>query len=181
MNVKVQELLQDVAADRDRLWRSIEGASEEEAQRSPAEGRWSIAQMLDHLLKSERASAKLYQRKLTEAQQRQIPAETRTDSELGSLDHFREQFKQPREAPPIVLPEDGRALSELRRDLEESHRKLLEVIESLSSYDLSQLSHPHPILGDLNLYQWLLVGGQHELRHAKQIEKIRAGFAASAT
>lgn len=178
MNAKVQELIEDAAAHRDRLWKSIEGISEEEAQRPPAEGKWSIAEILDHLLKSETATMKLYQRKLAEAQQRQILPDNRPGSERGSLDHMREQFRQPGRAPDIVVPEAGKPLSQLRQSLEQSRQRLLGLIDSLSEYDLSQLTHPHPLLGELNLYQWILVGGQHELRHAKQIERIRGEVAA---
>lgn len=29
----------------------------------------------------------------------------------------------------------------------------------------------HPLLGELDLYQWLIFVGQHEGRHKKQIER----------
>ena len=33
---------------------------------------------------------------------------------------------------------------------------------------------PHIAFGDLDCYQWLLLVGQHSLRHALQIEEIKA-------
>jgi len=36
---------------------------------------------------------------------------------------------------------------------------------------LGEIKHNHPILGELDLYQWLIFLGQHESRHRKQIER----------
>jgi hypothetical protein len=32
--------------------------------------------------------------------------------------------------------------------------------------------YPHPLVGMLNLYQWILFVGQHEGRHSEQIRDI---------
>jgi hypothetical protein len=36
---------------------------------------------------------------------------------------------------------------------------------------LGEIKHNHAILGELDLYQWLIFVGQHEGRHRKQIER----------
>jgi hypothetical protein len=36
------------------------------------------------------------------------------------------------------------------------------------------LLYPHPALGPINAYQWLLVMGGHESRHRRQINGIKA-------
>ncbi len=36
---------------------------------------------------------------------------------------------------------------------------------------LGEIKHTHPVLGELDLYQWLIFLGQHESRHKKQIER----------
>jgi hypothetical protein len=37
---------------------------------------------------------------------------------------------------------------------------------------LGDITVPHPVLGPLNLYQWVLFVGGHESRHAIQIREI---------
>jgi hypothetical protein len=55
---------------------------------------------------------------------------------------------------------------------------MLQSIEQLSPYDLTQLKYPHPFLGELDMYQWILIAGGHEGRHVAQIKRIKseAGF-----
>ena len=36
---------------------------------------------------------------------------------------------------------------------------------------LGEIKHDHVVLGELDLYQWLIFLGQHEARHTKQIER----------
>jgi hypothetical protein len=40
--------------------------------------------------------------------------------------------------------------------------------------DLRNHFFPHMAFGDLDCYQWLVVLAQHSLRHALQIEEIKA-------
>jgi hypothetical protein len=37
---------------------------------------------------------------------------------------------------------------------------------------LGDISHPHPALGPLTLYEWIVFVGGHEIRHAEQIKEI---------
>ena len=36
---------------------------------------------------------------------------------------------------------------------------------------IGEIKHTHAILGELDLYQWLIFLGQHERRHTRQIER----------
>ncbi|MEA2712972.1 MAG: hypothetical protein QOK27_933, partial [Gemmatimonadales bacterium] len=40
---------------------------------------------------------------------------------------------------------------------------------------LGGLTFSHPLLGSLDLYQWILFVGQHEARHAAQIAELGRG------
>jgi hypothetical protein len=58
---------------------------------------------------------------------------------------------------------------------------MLANVEQLNGFDLTRVTHPHPFAGPLNTYQWILIAGAHEHRHAEQIERIKAqtGFPSS--
>jgi hypothetical protein len=58
--------------------------------------------------------------------------------------------------------------------LQASRATVTATAESLSSVDLTEMIHPHVFFGPLNTYQWLLVTGWHERRHAGQIERVKA-------
>ncbi len=56
--------------------------------------------------------------------------------------------------------------------LREVRQKTLAFIEETRGRDLSAYRRPHPFLGSLNLYDWLLMIAHHEVRHTKQILEI---------
>lgn len=47
------------------------------------------------------------------------------------------------------------------------------MFASETQAELREHFFPHIVFGDLDCYQWLLVLGQHGLRHALQIEEIK--------
>jgi hypothetical protein len=45
---------------------------------------------------------------------------------------------------------------------------------------LGEVIQPHLVLGPINLYQWLLFVGGHEVRHTAQVREIAAALKTSA-
>jgi hypothetical protein len=37
---------------------------------------------------------------------------------------------------------------------------------------IDAVTHPHPVLGVIDAYQWFIFIGSHEARHAEQIREI---------
>ncbi len=54
----------------------------------------------------------------------------------------------------------------------QARKDLLATIKSSSNVDLSQLSFPHPALGRINMYQWVLFTAKHERCHTRQVDSI---------
>jgi hypothetical protein len=48
------------------------------------------------------------------------------------------------------------------------------VIVENADVDLSAIKRPHPVLHDLDMYQWALFVAQHEERHRRQMERTLA-------
>lgn len=72
---------------------------------------------------------------------------------------------------------------ELVRDKQGSFERLVATrdatvafIESTRGTDVSLYRFKHPFLGSLNMYDWFLTIGYHELRHAKQIRELVETF-----
>ena len=72
------------------------------------------------------------------------------------------------------MPRGDLSAAEGLAALETSRRELLSAVAEGDGLALGTVTYPHPLLGDLNLYQWILFVGQHEARHAGQIREIAA-------
>ena len=74
-------------------------------------------------------------------------------------------------SPPTVQPRANIDISEALDGLESSREALRAAAIAASGLSIGDIKHTHPILGELDLYQWLIFVGQHEGRHKKQIER----------
>ena len=103
-----------------------------------------------------------------------IGPDPRADSVLGVLDQF-DVESSPRKvrSPGPFTPQKGLSRQDLLDGLASTREGLLDVLAKAGSYDLGELSFPHPVLGRLDGYQWLVYLGQHELRHLHQVERSR--------
>jgi hypothetical protein len=75
------------------------------------------------------------------------------------------------QSPAAVRPRENVDISEALEGLESSREALRAAVVSASGLSLGEIKHTHPILGELDLYQWLIFLGQHEGRHKRQIER----------
>ena len=57
--------------------------------------------------------------------------------------------------------------------LSDSRARLKLAIDEADGIDLSQMHFPHPVLGRLDMYQWILFVGKHERRHIAQIARVK--------
>jgi hypothetical protein len=62
--------------------------------------------------------------------------------------------------------------------LEGARTATREAVRDADGLALAKVSAPHPVLGPLNLYEWILFVAGHEARHAEQIGEVAAGLAA---
>ncbi len=77
------------------------------------------------------------------------------------------------QAPEIVRPKGAPAADSLS-SLSASREALLAVCRDADGLAVQAVKAPHALLGKLDLYQWVLMVGQHERRHAAQLRSIAA-------
>ena len=75
------------------------------------------------------------------------------------------------QSPAQVQPRQDIDISEALEGLESSREALRAAVVTADGLALGEIKHNHAILGELDLYQWLIFLGQHEGRHRKQIER----------
>jgi hypothetical protein len=98
----------------------------------------------------------------------------RADSDDLDAVHSIDRFQVERVITPIQtrnVPERGHSRIELFAGLRASREKLLAIIRAGTDVSWSRIIAPHPALGELNLYQWLMFVARHEDRHRAQLER----------
>ena len=149
---------------REQLLQTVAGLSDEQLNAHPEEGRWSVAQVMEHLCLMEGSITKGISHTL--ASEESKPAEDKPISATLNRD-----FKV--KAPSFVEPSDSfRTLTELKGMLSESRNQFNQVVGLADPRELEQKSFPHPMFKDLSLKQWIPFVGLHEKRHLMQIEEL---------
>lgn len=165
-------LTDHLAESSQQFLNSVEGLTPEQWNFKAGPDRWSIAQCAEHIalsedflreliegkvLTAEPTPDKIAERKLVDEKvlpmivdrsfKAQAPEPLRPTSKFGSPQSAVDHFKQSRALTAALAAE---------RD------------------DLREHAGPHPVLKELDAYQWLLFLSGHTLRHTAQIEEVKA-------
>lgn len=167
-----QLVVDQLTASRERLLELVHGLTEEQLAFSPAAGRWSIGECLEHVTRVETRVLALIEKKLAGASPETGQREARVDDALikkALLDRT-----VGRNAPENARPTGQWANSgELFAEFLKTRQRTSEFAATTQA-DLRSYFHPHGALGELDCYQWLLVLSLHGSRHGQQMEEIRA-------
>jgi len=146
------------------------------AQPQVEDNAWSISDVVHHVSLVDEANAKLTSNMLKRARTNPLPPDTSPDgSEIHSMDEvFARMGAAKFQAPEFVAPHSNSVIGESLAKLEASRERMLANVNQLDGFNLSGLTYPHPFAGELNAYQWVLMAGAHEARHAEQIERMKA-------
>ncbi|WP_223068972.1 DinB family protein [Paenibacillus caui] len=149
---------------RQLLWNAVAGLSCEKLNKPPARGKWSAAQVLEHLYLTERAIAG--QIGITLKEGRNARAEPKPFRLV--LDRSRHMAT----LPHLVPGDEPATLESLKSKLNQSRHALEEVLKDVDDELGKNRSFPHPEYGPMNLKQWEEFVGIHEQRHLEQIKDI---------
>jgi len=157
---------------RKELLRSFEGVPGDRlCQRATPEG-WSVAEILDHLRMVEAGVARLITKRVAQAREAGLGEEKSTEPVLPTFDQHSAQLENAvMQSPATVVPRANIDINEAVEGLEGSREALRAAAVSANGLSIGEIKHTHQILGELDLYQWLIFVGQHEGRHKKQIER----------
>jgi hypothetical protein len=166
MHPRLAEVMDFVERKRKDLLQSFAGVAPEPMRRRVSDESWSVAEIIDHLRLVET-------RRAADARAKGVGEERSTESVLGSLDRLEiEAATHLMEAPSIVRPRPYADPADAIAGLDDSRKALREAAASVSGLALGEIRQLHRGLGEeLDLYQWLVFLGQHEGRHARQIQR----------
>ena len=178
MHPRLAELIEYADRQRAELLSAVDAVPEGGRDLKVEASVWSVAEVLEHLYRVETGIVRLLKRGVERARADGAPLEQEHGS-LSSLDAFRlTERSYAVGAPEPVLPRGELTAAAGIAALAESRRALMDAASAGSGLALGAISYPHPMLGALTLYQWILFVGQHELRHARQIHSISANLRA---
>jgi DinB superfamily len=162
-------ILKNLEDGRDSFLRSIAGLSEAQLHFKPQPDRWSIAECIEHIVLAEDT---MYVRATNGAVN---PNGLALDPEKDERFTAAVVARRRKVVAPEAVRPAGRFTS-----TEEACRQFLEHRERAIAYarecseDVRHLFAVHPLLGEIDCYQFLLLLAVHPARHAAQIEEIKS-------
>lgn len=156
---------------RDRLAKAIDGMSAEDLSRHP-EGKWSSAEILDHLNQTYRGTVKNCEHCLAAGKSN------------ASVDRNRKRWQRRvvmllgylpsgRKSPERALPR-GTPIAQLTTEIFENITRMESVISACDAqFGRGKAIAEHPILGPLTAREWRKFHWVHGRHHVRQIIKLK--------
>jgi uncharacterized damage-inducible protein DinB len=159
------------------ITRTVGGLSPEKSRSRPSQGKWSVAENLEHLVLVETQMLRLIESLLAKTEQ---SGKTREVGEFSPLSvqalHERsltEQYQTRDRYEPTGTVAPTSSLEQLQG----LQAQLFALEARLRLIDLGFASFPHWVFGPLTLGQWLAFVALHEERHLGQIRSVLASSA----
>ena len=162
------EILATLTRGQAVLREAVQGVTLEGSMRSPRPGKWSILQCMEHV-----AITEGYLLAQLEAAKRADVPMINADREAGIKAHGASRIRR-FETPEVCKPKgDFDSLPEAFEHFLACRERTVEWVQNRQD-DLRSWIAWHPMLGRVNCYEMLLLMAAHPLRHAEQIEEIKA-------
>jgi uncharacterized damage-inducible protein DinB len=166
-----EALLKHLEDSRERLLGTFGQLTREQFHYRAAPARWTVAENLEHLTFVEQRVLGLIQKSLGEGPRpSKRSAFEGKEKELvediaGRITRF--------QAPEYVQPRGRWPDDQLLKEFEIARQQTREFASSTTA-DLRKHFYAHPVFGDLDLYQWLMLIPAHCDRHRAQAEEVMA-------
>jgi len=179
MHTRLIELTDYLDRQQRELSTVLRGIPEDQRREPPARGRWSAVDVIEHLGLIERLLAGRFTTWIAEARAKGVGAELDSTPILPSINSARAVDRSTR----VVAPEPGRPTGQIAPDaawqmFKDARAEVKRVIATADGLALSEVIHPHRVLGPMTMYEWIAFVGSHTSRHAAQLVEIGTALAA---
>jgi hypothetical protein len=159
--------------ERSALLSAVNSIPADARERRPGPDRWSVAEILEHLSMVERRITALITKVVAGARARGLASERDASPVMPSVPvQMLVDRSRTLTASEAVTPTGDLGVVAAMGALEAAREELRAVIVAIDGLALGDVVHPHPVLGPINIYQWIGFIGSHEARHAAQIREI---------
>ncbi len=170
MTPKLEAAFQQIEEDRKQLFTLLKNYSNEVILKKPAADKWSVAEVIGHLMVAENASLKYLQKKTQDMSKEPNAGFTgwRRLAFVKLVFVLPIKFKAPEITAP---PKETKSLEALEHEWTELRKDIYNLISTLSETDAKKSIWKHTLAGKMNIYQMLEFFGFHFKRHAGQIQR----------
>jgi hypothetical protein len=151
----------------------IKNLSYEQANQTPANGGWSIAQVVFHISNAEKGVVQYLQKKLQNPQESE-PAGLKSYYRATLLRYALRSKKKFRIPKALEQPQGPYPLPVLMDSWQLTRTELKNLLISINPADINKQLFKHPVVGKISLKQTLGFMTDHAQRHLEQIRKIKA-------
>jgi DinB superfamily len=163
-----ERAITDLSESRDRLLATARKLSPSQLAYKPAPDRWSVAECIEHIIVVETSILGAIEK--TVRQPADLPKNALEDAALlAKVADRSERVK----GPERLMPTGRWSHDELFGEFEAARRRTAEFAANTDT-SLRESGFPHPVLGPLDCYQWLLLIAAHGERHRAQAEEVMA-------
>ncbi|MFN0109875.1 MAG: DinB family protein [Blastocatellia bacterium] len=168
-----KEAIKYLQQTRNNFLAEIKGLSEAQWKFKSAADRWSVAEVAEHIAVSEESLMSL----VTERIMKSPATPEKKEAAKGKDAQLRQRVMDRStkvQAPETLKPTNRWATkADLAKAFNGSRDKTVNYIKT-SQEDLRSHFGPHPLLKDLDAYQWILLISSHSARHTDQIKEVKA-------
>jgi hypothetical protein len=167
-----ERVLSYLRETQENLLRLTRGLSPTQLQYKPALDRWSVAECLEHIAFTEG----LVLTNINNTLERPADSAASGMGDNGLVQIVADRSHRVK-APESIAPAGRWAHDQVLGEFESARKRTTDFAATTRAL-LREYVFPHPMLGTLDCYQWLLVVGAHGERHRAQAEEIiaDAGF-----
>ncbi len=170
MNANLEAAFQKIEDDRKQLFVLLKNYSNEILLKKPAPDKWSVAEVIGHLMVAEGASLKYLQKKTQDMSKEPNAGFTgwRRLAFVKLVFVLPVKFKAPEITAP---PKETKSLEVLEHEWTQLRKDTYKLISSLSDADAKKSIWKHTLAGKMNIYQMVEFFGFHFQRHLGQIRR----------
>ncbi len=171
MNQKLQRIFDGAEADRKKILAQVADLSEDKFSQQPA-NKWSISQILAHIILAERISLQ-YMRK------KSLGIDSAGDSGLWEdlkflVLKFSQRVPLKYKAPKVLAENEPETLTykEIEKEWQQGRDELKKFIETFRDEQMKKKIYRHPVSGMLNVMQAVAFFREHANHHLPQIRRL---------
>jgi hypothetical protein len=180
LHPRIRELIDYLAAHRRTLHEAVASVPAQLREVKPADGSWSVAEVMEHVSLIEQRIAMLVGKHAAAARASGVGPDPDTSSVVASYVNPEQVVDRTVKivAPAPVQPTGTLDAAAGSQAFDNAHDALVTSLREANGVSLEHAMQTHPVLGPLNLYHWIVATALHGDRHAAQIREIGESLAA---
>lgn len=172
VNKKFKEIYDALQEQREGIFNKVKDISPEKFNNIPVPGKWSISQILTHILTSERVSLSYMKKKSLGIDQ--VKNSGIVESIRLWLLIVSQRIPIKYKAPKVLVQNTPEALplNELIQQWNIVRQDLISFLEAMNEKNTKKVIYKHPLAGRLDAYQAMVFFREHIIHHTPQIDRI---------